>query len=79
MLVDKMKKVTIRKCVNGHHDWSGAKYCTTCGMKIYKVKEDMPIEVCDQCRKEVDVMMPPFPVLFCPHCGATTGRHLKES
>lgn len=78
MLIEKTKKVTIRKCGNGHYDWSRSRYCTTCGMKIQQVKEDMNITVCDQCGKEVDIFRPLSPVLFCPHCGVLTGEHLKR-
>ena len=78
MLINKTKKVTIRKCGNGHYDWINAKYCTTCGRLILKIKADINITVCDHCKKEVEILLPPFPVLFCPHCGTKTGRHMKE-
>ena len=79
MLIEQKKKVKIRKCLNGHYDWIKAKYCTTCGFRIWKVKDEITIKVCDQCGKEVDIFLPPHPVLFCPHCGSRTGEHMKDN
>ncbi len=80
MLIEKVRKVTIRRCGNGHFDWFKPRsgYCITCGMKIHKIKEDMHYKVCDHCGKEIDTFMPPWPALFCPHCGSATGEHLEK-
>lgn len=76
MLIDKVKKVTVRKCKNGHAVWFSIsnKYCITCGSKILQIKEDMFIKVCDHCEKEVETIQAISPVLHCPHCGEITGK-----
>ena len=63
------KNVKVIQCPEGHSSWvPNRKYCQQCGGQFKKVRVEVTVEVCPQCKKPLDAFSH-FPRKFCTYCG----------